>query len=156
MTHSLGYLTAVLTTVATVLLATGCGARTGGIPMDTLGGAPISADVLQSLLGKVEDVSSSTDVVASGKALESARTFDYGRPGKPEVALVRTLESPTLVPVNPGTIVWVFHWGGLGEQEPVAIPGNDGSPQETVFIHDNYFVVVEAKSGETLAGILTK
>jgi hypothetical protein len=130
----------------------------------TLGGDPqagyplITAEVPRdalSRIGQFEIVSGSGEAnVGLDKALDAARAEDFGLPGLPNVALVRsTGADPDQFPLATGQLVWVFYWGGLQYEYPKAFPGEDGKPMATVFVYTEYFVLVDAGDGRPISSI---
>ena len=121
-------------------------------------GALVPADSL-SAFGKFETLDNETaapglQITDSGQALGNARDADFGRAEVPEASLVRVLDTDDgLLPLAKGSVVWVFRWAGLKENEHKAFPGEDGAPNETVFLYTEYFLFVDAQSGDPIAGV---
>jgi hypothetical protein len=137
---------------AAFLVVTACGAGPGGSSGTT---SPVDSDVL-SVLGAFESAADSEAKVDSASALDRGLAEEFGRPGLPDAYLVRSTGSESdLVRLAKGQLVWIFHWGGLSEEDPQAFPPRDGKPNETVFLHTNYFLVVDASTGQPIAGITT-
>lgn len=114
---------------------------------------PVAANELVRL-GEFDLADPNEARVGAEAALEMGRKQEFGRQGKPEVALVRSRGSSSdIVPIVEGSLVWVFHWGQLGEADVDGIPGSDGKPQETVFVRDDYFLLVDAGTGDVIAGV---
>ena len=137
---------------AVILIAAACGAGSAG---ENLQAQPIDPTVLAEY-GKFELVDAKLASVGSAQALDSARRQDYGRPGTPEVVLVRSLDPTSeLVTLPAKELIWVFHWGGLAEEQTKGFPGSDGAtPQVTVFNHTDYFLFVKAEDGAVIASVL--
>lgn len=142
------------TAIALVLLAaTGCTAALGGAPAPSLPAPPVADDAL-GRVGEFDRADPNEAVVGADAALDLARKQEFGRPGKPEVTLVRSRGSlRDIVPTTEGLVLWVFHWGQLGEADVDGIPGSDGKPQETVFVRDDYYLLVDAANGDVIAGV---
>lgn len=136
---------------AVMVIASACGTGSAGGNLD---GQPIDPAVLAEY-GKFEVVDAKLATVGGAKALDTARTQDFGRPGAPEVALVRSLDPASEVVALPAKeLVWVFHWGGLADEEVKAFPSQDSaSPQSTTFIRTDYILFVSAETGEVIAGV---
>ena len=135
---------------AALLALSACGAGPGGSSGNT---SPVDSDVL-GVLGEFEPVSESEANVGAAAALDRGRAEEFGRPGEPDAYLVRSTGSESdLVQLTKGQLIWIFHWGGLSEEDPQAFPPRDGKPNETVFIHTSYFLIVDASTGQPIAGI---
>lgn len=134
----------------------------GGLTVTRLLGARgdvLDAEVLPVAalveFGKLEVVDPADAITGSASALEAARSEDYGRPGMPEAVLVRVVDADAgLIPIERGRLLWVFRWAGLHEEDPRAFPGPSGKPNETVFLHTEYFVFVDASTGRPIADVL--
>jgi hypothetical protein len=99
----------------------------------------------------VSDLAGSADI---SSALSKAREQEFGRPGAPEGSLLRVVDTATgLIPLEKGALVWAFRWSAQGEEYRKAFPAEDGRPNETVFVLNDYFLLVNATSGEVIASI---
>lgn len=140
------------------LAAAACVAPGVGVGGDTLDASAIPEQAL-SRFGEFEfvDFEALGPVgarVDSAAALDGARAADFGRPGTPEVSLVRYRGSGSdLLPLPDGVVIWVFHWGNLAEQHYKAFPREDGQPNETVFVRTDYFLFVDAVGGQVIASV---
>jgi len=143
-----------LVATAFVALLAGCSSAVSG--GDTLGASPVLAKDL-ALIGEFELMTPNASTIDSAAALEAGRAQDFGRPGAPEASLVRTLsDSPGYPAIWQDRLVWVFHWGSLGERYEKGFPGRgpDATPWATAWIMEDYFLVVDATTGEPLFGLL--
>ncbi len=93
--------------------------------------------------------------IGSADALSAARKNEYGRPGIPQASLLRVTDADLgVVPLEKGRVVWIYRWTGLGDEYPKAFPPVEGdTPNETVFVLDDYFLLVDAQTGEVIASI---
>lgn len=112
-------------------------------------------DAALAQFGDFETASPQDARIGVAAALDAARSGEFDRPGAPEAFLGRFKEGgPDTLPIAAGTIVWVFHWGGIREEHPKAFPGAEGTPFETVFVYTDYYVFIDASNGSVIAGIL--
>lgn len=143
-----------LTAIVLVLLVvTGCTAARGGAPAPSRAQPSVADEVLERV-GEFDRADSKEADVGADAALDLARRQDFGRPGEPEVTLVRSKGSVRdIVPTAEGSLLWVFHWGQLGEADVDGIPGADGKPRETVFVRDDSFLLIDASNGDVIAAV---
>lgn len=88
-------------------------------------------------------------------ALDAVRKQQYGRPGAPQASLLRVTNSDLgIVPLAKGRLVLIYRWTGLGEEYPKQFPDvENGAPNATVFILNDYFLLVDAETGEVIASV---
>jgi len=93
--------------------------------------------------------------VDSLATLEAIRKEQYGRPGAPQVSLLRVTNADLgIVPLEKGRLVLIYRWTGLGEEYAKEFPEVDkGVPNATVFVLNDYFLLVDAETGEVIASV---
>ena len=141
-----------LTAVAIALAVAACGVTGPSAVGDTLRASSVPAASL-ARLGEFEAVTTSPAGIDSASALAQARRQDFGRPGEPEVSLVRYVGSGLDLGLSNGQLVWIYHWGSLSEEYGKGFPSVSGQPNETVFVQTDYFLVIDATDGTVLGGV---
>ena len=103
-------------------------------------------------LGVFEYADARDAEVSHDRAAEVARGSDlYRKESQPEVALVRFVEPASdgsgteLV----GTLAWVFHWGGIGEE---VVQGLGTSADPTAWTYSDFYLLVDATTGAVIYG----
>lgn len=93
--------------------------------------------------------------INSVDALVVARKEQYGRAGVPQASLLRVTNTDLgLIPLEKGRLVLIYRWTGLGEEYPKEFPEVEkGVPNATVFVLNDYFLLVDAETGEVIASV---